>query len=59
VPLSYTLSWLPIADAAVTGQQVVMAADPYMQNVVKTIAAIGNTAATGVMEPGMTYYWRV
>lgn len=59
VPSTYILSWDPIASATITSQSVVLATDVYMQNVVSTITATGNTAQVSGLLNNTTYYWRV
>ena len=59
VPLSITLSWSPIAGATITTQTVVLADDPYMQSVVGSYAATGNSVDLDSLAIETDYYWRV
>jgi hypothetical protein len=59
VPLAYTFSWTPITGATITSQTVKVATDQYMQNIVKTVTASGNSASINGLENNKTYYWRV
>ncbi|HBG28544.1 MAG: hypothetical protein A2Y10_19875 [Planctomycetes bacterium GWF2_41_51] len=59
VPINYTLTWTPITGATITSQTVKIATDPYMQNVVRTIIASGNSANVTGLSNNTTYYWRV
>lgn len=59
VPINYTFSWTPITGATITSQTVKIATDQYMQNIVKTVTASGNSAAITGLENNKTYYWRV
>jgi hypothetical protein len=59
VPLAYTFSWSAITGATITSQTVKIADDQYMQNIVKTVTASGNSAGITGLENNKTYYWRV
>lgn len=59
LPTDYTLQWTPIDGATITSQTVILATDPYMQNVVDTIPAVGNSASVTGLAKQTWYYWRV
>lgn len=59
IPLAYTFSWTPITGATITSQTVKVATDQYMQNIIKTVTATGNSAGITGLENNKTYYWRV
>jgi hypothetical protein len=59
VPRTYTFSWTPITGATITSQTVKIATDQYMQNIIKTVTASGNSASVTDIEYNTTYYWRV
>jgi hypothetical protein len=59
IPTTYTLGWTPIPNATITSQSVVLATDPYIQEIVATIAASGNTAQMTDLTKSTNYYWRV
>ncbi|HBG28238.1 MAG: hypothetical protein A2Y10_12855 [Planctomycetes bacterium GWF2_41_51] len=54
-----TLSWTPIAGAAITSQSIVIARDKDMNDVVMTVAAAGNSAVISGLTKDSDYYWRV
>jgi len=59
IAIAFEFGWTPILDATITSQQVVVATDEFMQNVITTIPATGNTAAVSELLFSSTYYWRV
>jgi len=59
IAIAFEFGWTPILDATITSQQVVVATDEFMQNVVATIPATGNTAAIANLLFTIKYYWRV
>jgi hypothetical protein len=59
IPLNYTFSWTPITGATITSQTVKVATDQYMQQIVKTVTATGNSVIVTGLENNKRYYWRV
>lgn len=59
VPINYTFSWTPITGATITSQTLKVSDDAYMQNIVKSVTASGNSAAVTGLDNNKTYYWRV
>jgi hypothetical protein len=59
VPINYTFSWTPITGATITSQTVKVSDDAYMQNIVKSVTASGNSATVTGLDNSKTYYWRV
>ncbi|MEN6307801.1 MAG: LamG-like jellyroll fold domain-containing protein [Anaerohalosphaeraceae bacterium] len=59
VPTTYTLTWTPIADATINSETVVIATDPIMSQVVKTLPASSGSVQVSGLENATVYYWRV
>lgn len=59
VPATYTLTWTPIPDAVIISETVVIATDPIMSQVVKTLPAANGSVQVSGLENSTVYYWRV
>jgi hypothetical protein len=59
IPSAFTFSWTAIPGATITSETLVLATDPYMQNVDQTVAASGSSANVTGLQYNTTYYWRV
>jgi hypothetical protein len=59
IPLEYTFSWEPISGVIINSQSVVIASDPFMQDITGIFYASGNSAEVSGLKNSREYYWRV
>jgi hypothetical protein len=60
LPLDYIFYWVPISDVTINSQEVVIAYDQAMEEIIGTYpATTGNSVVIPELKNNKTYYWRV